>query len=483
MRQHVNQQHHVKLTRWSSPAAASYGEHAAQLWKPVKVQTFFSERRYVRYFVVQEEEAEEEQQQQGEQQELKRQGEQQELKRQGEQQELKRQGDYKRRLALLSSSFEALKQEDSRAIDRMAEEASAKDRTGWFKRTRWDEHLQAYPDWKLLAYTVRPPGDDEPALKQIVLAVEELVEQAVCGLGTLSIDTLRWLRSARPNEADARPLGRMQDKGSQQRAARLWARLLCYCVRLAAAEDEEEEEKQQVLKKNKPALQALKGIARLFPWHGRQKQAARRLWRIVSCGGEGENADTAQEARKYVLRLSEELICQDVCHWPFESGLVHFFAALGINPDTLRLRTAPECSSLLGSLVYCVRVLSTEAFLPSEQRGKQGAAETRSLLQRRSRHLVDGSHSPMSVMLSLLSYAKFVSLRTPGSIAGSMWWSLDRQTFFIKGRPVELSRFRTMAQSVIAEAGQLLWEQLLWMQKKEKDGWLSVELTAIRVRV
>jgi hypothetical protein len=56
MRQHVNQQHHVKLTRWSSPAAASYEEHAAQLWKLVKVQSFSRERRYVRYFVVQEEE-------------------------------------------------------------------------------------------------------------------------------------------------------------------------------------------------------------------------------------------------------------------------------------------------------------------------------------------------------------------------------------------------------------------------------------------
>jgi hypothetical protein len=92
----------------------------------------------------------------------------------------------------------------------------------------------------LLADAIWPPGDDEPALKQVVLAVEEVVEQAVRGLGTLSIDTLRWLRSAKPNEADARPLGRMQNKDSQQRAARLWTWLLCYFVRLVAAEDEEE---------------------------------------------------------------------------------------------------------------------------------------------------------------------------------------------------------------------------------------------------
>ncbi|KAF2024025.1 hypothetical protein EK21DRAFT_79671, partial [Setomelanomma holmii] len=108
---------------------------------------------------------------------------------------------------------------------------------------------------------------------------------------------------------------------------------------------------------------------------------------------------------------------------PFESGLVHFLTALSVNLDTLRLRTAPEYSSLLGSLVYCVRVLAAEALLPSEQRDKQGAAETRALLLQQSCSLVDGSHSPMSVMLSLLAYAKFVSLRTPGSIAGS--WMCD----------------------------------------------------------
>ena len=238
------------------------------------MQTFFRERRYVRSFVVQEEVQE---QQSDKQQDDDKQGdkqqsnEQQSDKRQSnEQQSNEQQSDYKQTLAYLSSSLAALKRKDSEAIDRIAEEASAEDRTGWFKRTRWTEHLQAYPDWKLLAYAIRLPGDDEPALKEMVLLVEDLVEQAVCGLGTLSIDTLRWLRSAKPNEADVRPLSRMQTKDSQQRAARLWARLLCYCVRLVVAEDEEEQQQQQ-------QQRALMGIAHLFPWHGRQKLAAQRL--------------------------------------------------------------------------------------------------------------------------------------------------------------------------------------------------------------
>ena len=114
------------------------------------MQTFFRERRYVRSFVVQEEVQE---QQSDKQQDDDKQGdkqqsnEQQSDKRQSnEQQSNEQQSDYKQTLAYLSSSLAALKRKDSEAIDRIAEEASAKDRTGWFKRTRWDEHLQAYPD-------------------------------------------------------------------------------------------------------------------------------------------------------------------------------------------------------------------------------------------------------------------------------------------------------------------------------------------------
>ena len=75
---------------------------------------------------------------------------------------------------------------------------------------------------------------------------------------------------------------------------------------------------------------------------------------------------------------------------------------------------------MLGSLVYCVRALTIELFLPAEKRAEQGAAETDSFLKRRARYLTDGSYSPMSTMLSLLAYAKFIALRTPSSIAGSI---------------------------------------------------------------
>jgi hypothetical protein len=84
----------------------------------------------------------------------------------------------------------------------------------------------------------------------------------------------------------------------------------------------------------------------------------------------------------------------------------------------------------------------------------------------------------MSVMLSLLAYAKFISLRILGSVAGSMWWLQDRQTFFLKGRPIQLPLLRAMAQGLVAEAERVLWAELLWIG--DAEGRLPTKLAAIQ---
>jgi hypothetical protein len=468
MQQHLNQQHSIKLTRWTSLSATSYSNHAAQLWKPVKAQTFFRERRYLRYFVVQQQ-----------QEEVKEKEEEQEQEQNNTQ---SKQIDVQQRTASLSSQLEAIQARDSQATACILEEATAHDRTGWFKRTGWEEHLQAYPDWRLLAYAVRLPSDDEPELQRVVRRVEEVLEQSVQGLYSLSHDTRRWMRSARLQRPDIRPLGRMQQPESQRRAARYWARLICYCLRIVAAEEVEEgkEVEQAEEAEQEPPSQpraAIKALTHLFPWHGRQKTEAVKLWRLLT--NHTLSADIAQEEQSVVLCLSQSLICQDIYHQPFHSGLIHFLAALAINPDINRLRDAPQFASLLSSIIYCVRVLTTESCLPSTLRAEQGAAETIALLQQRARYLVDGSHSPMSVMISLLAYAKHISLYTPSSIAGSIRWSHDQQTLYLKSHAIKLERFQAMVQEIVVSAERLLWDELLWTTVKQRQQRL-VDLTAIQ---
>jgi hypothetical protein len=86
-------------------------------------------------------------------------------------------------------------------------------------------------------YAIRMPGKGEPQLQRAV----QLVEDAVQGLSTLFLETLRWLRSAQAQEINVRPFSCMQNPSSQLRAARLRARLICYCLRTVAAEAVEAE--------------------------------------------------------------------------------------------------------------------------------------------------------------------------------------------------------------------------------------------------
>jgi hypothetical protein len=115
MKKHINQQHSIYLTRWSTPSAISYAEHAAQLWRPVKAQTFFRERRYIRYCVVQEPQEPQEPQPQDRSQ-----------PRTVEQREAER---HQQRLASLSYEWDIVASRDSQAIERVAEEAPARDYT------------------------------------------------------------------------------------------------------------------------------------------------------------------------------------------------------------------------------------------------------------------------------------------------------------------------------------------------------------------
>ena len=69
-----------------------------------------------------------------------------------------------------------------------------------------------------------------------------------------------------------------------------------------------------------------------------------------------------------MLRLSGELFVQDLFGDPYQSGLVHFLAVLGIDPTTNRLRLPAAFSLVLAALVYICRVLFAELTLPKRTR-------------------------------------------------------------------------------------------------------------------
>ena len=470
-------QHHVK-SRHDHSLRQSVG--SAHLWTSVKAQTFFT-IGLVKWFVVRPVESVEDEN---------------EHVQQRRRQSHDRVSRSSSRPSLpLTGHAAAVQQEFSRARERHVEELEQvddevlkQDRTGWFNRTGWPEHLSGR-NLQHLAHASRLPDRDDVLLKEAVRVVNLTVGQAVTGLSTLELELRRWIRSAKQTEIDVRPFARLQNPESQDTYTGYWRRFFCYTIRVCQAleqwtqeeegeeasedeedseEDEEEEDEaaeegdEEPVHRTRRSRDVMKDARELYPWYGAQRGLVVELITQLSANVE-EVDDQARCAT--LLRVCEGFIFHLVGGRPYASGLVHFLAVLGIDEDNNRLKRALDYSYMLAGVVYVTRVLGAEALLPSRQREEQQDERSRrQFLKQRREFLADGSGTPMSFMLSLLAYGKSVAMNT-GNV-GSVLWSKDKKTLIYHGRHVEVVLFRRMIHDAVTRAEDLLWQELMWVTER-----------------
>ena len=139
-------------------------------------------------------------------------------------------------------------------------------------------------------------------------------------------------------------------------------------------------------------------------------------------------------------------------------------AVLGIDEENNRLRTGNDYSYVLAGLVYCARVIGLEVLLPGEQRSEQGEAEFRAFLEQRKEYLADGTMSPMSTMVSLLAYGKYLALNHGN--AGSIFWERGDRVMRLHGSRIVMEKFREMVHRAITDTEHLLWTELMWQAER-----------------
>ncbi|KAK1919463.1 hypothetical protein P3342_013202 [Pyrenophora teres f. teres] len=171
------------------------------------------------------------------------------------------------------------------------------------------------------------------------------------------------------------------------------------------------------------------------------------------------NAYLAQRDRA-VDSASDEDAGTDSDSDEFSSRLVQYLGVLGIDTQTNCLRTAKNYSYMLAGVVYCVRVLAVEKLLPAVERDEETEEDRDAFLELRKKYLADGSYSLMSAMLSLLVYGKHAALNEGN--ASNAYWSPDKKTFYLNGRPIVVERFCKMAQSMEAKLEESFW-QMCWV--------------------
>jgi superfamily II DNA or RNA helicase len=416
------------------------------LFKKVKVQTFFNAGGLQRYFVVHALEESRASVSDGE----------------------------KAEVDTLLSEWKSTQERHEAEMQVMDAEIAKTDKTGWFNRTGWPQHF-AKRNLKHLAHAIRLPDRDETKLHRAAHAVELLIEQSVAGLSTLGRETRRWLRSAQREEVDQRPLARLQNPESQATYAAYYVKFVCYFLRIIAdeerrAESSSDSSEDETISSSSSSSSSsdqsrsrmpdlLKDAREIFPWQGRQKELGENLWQVLD-----ENDE--KTAVNALLQVLASFVLTKTGDDPFSSGLIHFLAVLGIDAEMERLRTAKNYSYMLAGVVYCTRVIAAETLLPSAEREQQSDEHRNMFILKRREYLADGSFSPMSEMLSLLAYGKHVAMNAGNS--GNAFWSKDKKIFHLNGRPIHISRFQQMAQDVITEAEDMLWQDLFWMIDQEE---------------
>ena len=236
----------------------------------------------------------------------------------------------------------------------------------------------------------------------------------------------------------------------------------------ASSNDNDSVTPQRRIRRTAPA-DKMKDARELFTWKGDQKALARELWLTLGSGDEEAFQTTA------LLNSLTSFILTGYGSDEFSSGLVQYLGVLGIDTQTNRLRTAKNYSYMLAGVVYCVRVLAVEKLLPAVERDEQTEEDRDAFLELRKKYLADGSYSPMSAMLSLLAYGKHAALNEGN--AGNAYWSPDKKTFYLNGRPIVVERFCKMAQSMEAELEESFW-QMCWVDDPASR--LTVDLAQIQ---
>jgi superfamily II DNA helicase RecQ len=388
---------------------------------------------------------------------------------------------FEHEIVYIMEEWDKAVENNKKKLDIVDAEVAKTDRTAWFKRTGWTEHL-ARSNMRHLSKAIRMPGRDEIVLQRAVVLVDSLVERAVSGLSTLDQESRRWLRSAKQSEPDVRPLARLQNPDSQSRYVGYIKKCVCYCMRVyrsvelfsALEEDDistensesevsdESGDESDHSSHDDPATtgDVLYDARRLFPWQDDFKERTKKLWDVIESGGE----DEVQLGT--LLEFFKSLIFQHVRGDTFKSCLIHFLAVLGIDDETGRLRQANDYSYMLAGVVYCVRVLAAEILLPSGTREQQGDEDDRKFRRLRDEYLADGSYSVMSKMISLLAYGKNLALNHGN--AGAVLWSKDGKTMSLRGKPIVVAQFTKMIHNVIGEAEYMLWQKLMWTRNAQR---------------
>ena len=263
----------------------------------------------------------------------------------------------------------------------------------WMNRGGWLDRLAGQNMAELYPLTSAQDDNDE-GFKFLQKSIPRLIERCLEGVRDLDKrgwDILRfWLNSTEVDKADTKPFQVHYNEGTLTRYSECWVRLILFMLRTFDIEDT-----------------GVNGVK----YTENQREAVRELGDLISA-----EVPSEEDVHQKVLEISKGLIDHDDFSTVWPCPLKYFCSVMAWDYSTERWRRPGTYTPFLAGIQFCMRVLSCEILLPSDERDgycrPMDSTPFDDLEKGRRNWLVHGRPYPFRWVHSLLVYGMNPGLST-----------------------------------------------------------------------
>ena len=325
------------------------------------------------------------------------------------------------------------------------------ERNRWLNQTEW---LEMFLDKDIKVLMDHASGIIRDPIEQgIVASVKRVIDDSLAGVKDLQKrgwGRIRfWLRSVAGDKPHTKPF-RMY-YSDLRRYISYWTRLMLFCRRTYKIED---------------------GVQLDI----KQAEILQRLEKTISNPDPNHNRDDWEESIDLIMLEFAMSLIEHSDFKPELSAIKYFCGVMGYNPSEHRWKQAGEYTTILAGIQFGIRVLSLENCLPTKKRddyhyrSEHEKTEETPLLIFRKFHrewLMMNQACPFTWVHGLMNYGISASVNDRGK--SIIDFSDDNEWAQIHGHSFEISKYKSMIDSVVRRAESILSRELLFRDSDTID--------------
>ena len=370
------------------------------------------------------------------------------------------------------------------------------DTSSWLIRTGWQEMFSGrdrilISDTRLFKSENRQVMElseiHEAHLSVLSRAVDRIIEWGLDTLSSTPWGIRCWLRSAKRSEPDRRPFKKPQEKTTVVTYVRHWKQFLYYCFRTGSMEGDGRRRIYGIEFTNEQEQLIHEITASLQQFDDNHERNATDFDEDESYQDGSDSDDNEDEQTEHfpparilnngnpIDPIAEKLfqLCISFLTQRFQKGtaphspLLHFSGVLGIDKANQKFRRPGNYTPMLAALVWVGRLFLLEYAIPKREYvnlrwpSRQAYDDHGWRLEDvRRPHMIEGSYSPMSNLVALLAYGKYVAKAEDR--VGLVTWDDDNMGLTIKDIYITVDWFHRFVEGVLKSAEELMSRTLMF---------------------